>query len=60
MAQSRRYLVVTLAALILGFAWAGAAEARVHSATVVGPGDSIQAAVDGAASGDDRRVRQTP
>jgi nitrous oxidase accessory protein NosD len=52
MARSRRYLVVMLAALILGFAWAGAAQARAHGATVVGPGDSIQAAVDGAASGD--------
>ena len=52
MARSRTYLVSTLAATILGFAWAGAAEAQVHGDTVVGPGDSIQAAIDGAASGD--------
>lgn len=50
-ARSPRSLVVSLAALMLTLlVWAGGAQA--HRAVVVGPGDSIQAAVDAADPGD--------
>jgi parallel beta-helix repeat protein len=49
MARSPRSLVVTLAALML-VAWPGAAQA--DRGTAVGPGESIQAAVDAADPGD--------
>src|SRR3954451_8262866 len=55
MAWSTRSLAVTIAALTFPLVgWAGAAQA--HRGTVVGPGDSIQAAVDAAHSGDMIRV----
>ena len=55
MTRSTRSLAVTIAALIFMLvAWAGAAQA--HRGTVVGPGDSIQAAVDAADPGDIIRV----
>src|SRR4051794_1129451 len=51
MARSPRCIVVTLAALVLMLAeWPGAA--RADRATVVGRGESIQAAVDAASPGD--------
>jgi hypothetical protein len=55
MARSRRALVTTLAALTLGWA----AEAQAARPTVVGPGDSIQAAIDAADPGDTLLVRGT-
>ena len=55
MTRSTRLLAVTIAALtFMLVAWAGAAQA--HRGTVVGPGDSIQAAVDAAHPGDIIRV----
>jgi nitrous oxidase accessory protein NosD len=51
MARSPRSLVVTLAALLLMAGGWGAA-AQAHGPRVVGPGDSIQAAVDAADPGD--------
>src|SRR4051794_30140768 len=55
MTRSTRLRAVTLAALtFMLVAWVGAAQA--HRATVVGPGDSIQAAVDAANPGDIIRV----
>jgi nitrous oxidase accessory protein NosD len=50
MPRSPRSLLVLLAAMLTVLGWAGVAEA--HRATVVGPGDSIQAAVDAAGPGD--------
>jgi hypothetical protein len=50
MPRSPRSLVVSLAATFALLAWPGAAQA--HRPTVVGPGDSIQAAVDAALPGD--------
>jgi hypothetical protein len=50
MARSPRSFVVSLAALMLIVA--SASEAQAHRATVVGPGDSIQAAVAAADPGD--------
>src|SRR3954466_15732593 len=50
MPRSPRFFVVVLAATVQLLAGAGAAQA--HRPTVVGPGDSIQAAVDAAAPGD--------
>jgi nitrous oxidase accessory protein NosD len=55
MTRLTRSLAVTIAALtFMLVAWAGAAQA--HRDTVVGPGDSIQAAVDAAHRGDIIRV----
>jgi nitrous oxidase accessory protein NosD len=55
MTRSTRSLAVTIAALtFMLVAWTGAAQA--HRGTVVGPGDSIQAAVDAAHHGDIIRV----
>lgn len=55
MARWTRSLAVTIAALtFMLVAWAGAAQA--HRGTVVGPGDSIQAAVDAAYPGEIIRV----
>src|SRR4051794_26055329 len=51
MGRSARWLVVTLAALALGLGWPGAGQAQA-GAVVVGPGESIQAAVDDARRGD--------
>jgi len=51
---SRRRFLVTLVAVALTLAWASAAQAG--RTTVVGPGESIQAAVDAAAAGDTIRV----
>jgi nitrous oxidase accessory protein NosD len=50
MPRSPRSLVFLLAAMFALLAWASVAQA--HRAAVVGPGDSIQAAVDAAAPGD--------
>ena len=55
MAWSPRSLVLTLAALAIAFL-ATAGPAQAHRATVVGPGQSIQAAVDAAKAGDTIRV----
>jgi hypothetical protein len=49
MGRSRRVFAMTLP-VALTLAWAGVAQA--HHTTVVGPGDSIQAAVDAAAPGE--------
>src|SRR3954453_752848 len=55
MAGSTRSLAVRIAALTVTLVgWAGTAQA--HRGTVVGPGDSIQAAVDAAHTGDVIRV----
>jgi Right handed beta helix region len=51
MPRSPRVLVVSLAAVLALLAWASVAHAQ--PATVVGPGDSIQAAVDAAAPGEE-------
>ena len=50
MPRSPRTLLVLLAAMLTVLGWAGVAQA--HRATIVGPSDSIQAAVDAAAPGD--------
>ena len=50
MPRSPRSLLVLLAAMLTVLGWAGVAQA--HRAAVVGPGDSIQAAVDAAGPGD--------
>jgi Right handed beta helix region len=50
MPRSPRLLLVLLAAMFTVLGWAGVAQA--HRTTVVGPGDSIQAAVDAARPGD--------
>jgi hypothetical protein len=55
MARSTRSLAVAIAALTLMLV-AGTGAAQAHRGTVVGPGDSIQAAVDAAQPGDVIRV----
>jgi parallel beta-helix repeat protein len=49
MGRSPRFLVILLAAIGFALSWASTAQAR---RTLVGPGDSIQAAVDAADPGD--------
>ena len=55
MARSPRSLALTLAGLVIAFL-VSAGPAQAHRTTVVGPGQSIQAAVDAAEPGDTIRV----